>query len=190
MEVTLLSNILKNEDGENQFGLLSEDFVCKNKDVEAFLKKKAAQSSKLYTSATYLISEITDRVDLVGYFTLATKMLIIRQENLSRQQSRIIKRFVSSDVEDHTFELPAILLAQFGRNFSQNSISISGKELMKIALERIEIAISLTSGKVVFLECEPYPKLIAFYEGCGFKCLDNHVVSKDKKQLIQMFRII
>lgn len=119
METTLLSDMLKKKDGEIQFNGLSDTFVCRNEDVENFLKNKAVQSSKLYTSATYLVSEVTDRIDLLGYFTLATKMLTLNHDNLSSKQLKVIKRFVSLDADTNTYRLPAVLLAQFGRNFSE-----------------------------------------------------------------------
>ncbi len=190
MQTNLLSNILKSTDGELLFALLSDSFISKNKDVEAFLKEKSCQSSKLYTSATYLVYNISEQTDLLGYFTLATKMLTIRPESLNSSQTKIIKRFVSLDSDTNTFRLPAVLLAQFGRNFSENSTSIKGLDLMKIAMERIERAVSLTSGKIAFLECEPSEKLVHFYESCGFRLLDNIVYSKTNKELIQMFRVI
>ena len=161
MKTTLLSDLLKKENGEVLFKILSDSFTCKNKDVEGFLQGKAIQSSKLYTSATYLVSEISDRIDLLGYFTLATKMLTIKPSNLTATQEKKIRRFVSIDVDTGTYKLPAVLLAQLGRNFSESSQSIKGLNLMRIALERIEKAVSLTSGKLVFLECEPSEKLIA-----------------------------
>lgn len=190
MKTTLLSEFLKKEDGEIQLKGLSETFSCKNKDVEYFLKDKAVQSSRLYTSATYLVSEITDKIDLLGYFTLATKMFTIKYDNLSAGQLKVIKRFVNIDKEANVFRLPTVLLAQFGRNFSVTSKSISGFDLMKISLERIEKAVSLTSGKIVFLECEPNKKIIEFYENCGFFLTDNIVPSKSGNELIQMFRFI
>ena len=57
-------------------------------------------------------------------------------------------------------------------------------------MERIERAVSLTSGKIAFLECEPNEKLVHFYESCGFRLLGNIVYSKTNKELIQMFRVI
>ena len=190
MQTNLLSNLLKSEDGEILFTLFSESFVSKNKDVEAFLKTKAVQSVKLYTSSTYLVYESAECIDLLGYFTLATKMLTLNPQNLSSAQTKIIKRFVSLDSETNTFRLPAVLLAQFGRNFAEESASISGSELMKIALECIETAVSLTSGKVLFLECEPKKKLVKFYQYCGFFLTENIVYSRDNKALVQMFRFV
>ncbi len=85
MQTNLLSNLLKSEDGEILFTLFSESFVSKNKDVEAFLKTKAVQSVKLYTSSTYLVYESAEYIDLLGYFTLATKM----QDSLALIQRQI-----------------------------------------------------------------------------------------------------
>lgn len=190
METNLLSNILKKPDGEVLFNFFADAFVSKNKDVENFFKKKAVQSTKLYTSASYLVYDSPNSADLLGYFTLATKMFTLKTKNLSSKQTKILRRFASLDDETNSFRLPSILLAQFGRNFSENSKSIKGLELMKIALERIEYAVSLTSGKVVFLECEKNKKLIEFYQNCGFFLTDNTVFSKNSKKLIQMFRFI
>lgn len=190
MQINLLSNILKESDGELLFNLLSDSFISKNKDVETFLKEKSVQSTKLYTSATYLLYNLDSKADLLGYFTLATKMLTIKPESLTSSQAKVIKRFVSLDSDTNTYRLPAVLLAQFGRNFSENSVSIKGAELMKVALERIEKAVLLTSGKITFLECEPKEKLIKFYENCGFRLLDNVIYSKTSKELVQMFRVI
>lgn len=187
METTVLCDFLKQDNGDILFQRLAETFKSKNRDVELFLNEKALQSSKLCTSSTYLVAE---EFDLVGYFTLATKMLTLRLGNLSSTQSKVIKRFVSLDSDTNTYRLPAILLAQFGRNFSDNSASIAGKKLMEIALEHITRVVSLSSGKIAFLECEPKKKLIAFYKNCGFRLLDNIVYSKDKKELVQMFRVI
>lgn len=190
METTLLSDLLKASNGEVRLKALSNKFSSRNKDVESFFNGKAVQSTKLYTSATYLVSEITDTIDVLGYFTLATKILAVKQNGLSKAQERIFGRFGVLDNATQCYEIPAILIAQFGRNFSENSKSISGLELMRIALERTEMAASLTSGKTVFLECEPAKSLVAFYEKCGFKALDNVVFSKTNKKLIQMFRFL
>lgn len=187
MNTILLSDLLKKDNGYSVFEWLSNLFVCKNKDVESFFKDRAVQSSKLYTSATYFILE---KLDLLGYFTLATKMLTLNPKNISASQLKVIKRFASLDLDTNTYRLPAVLLAQFGRNFSKTSKSINGNDLMKIALERIEKAVSLTSGKVSFLECEPNKKIVSFYENCGFRLLDNIVCSKNENELVQMFRVL
>ncbi len=189
MEVILLSKFLDQPDGEWLFNCIADPFVSKNKDVEAFLKTKAVQSFKLSTSSTYLVRS-TDGVDLLGYFTLALKMLTIKGCILSSMQEKTIRRFGSFDAETESYKLPAVLLAQFGRNFSEASASIDGKELMNSALKCIKTIFSLSSGKTAFLECEPCEKLIRFYERCGFSLLGNTTFSKEDKELVQMFRFV
>lgn len=189
MEVTLLGSFLNQPDGEWLFKCLTDSFVSKNKDVESFLKTKAVQSSKLSTSATYLVRS-NESIDLLDYFTLALKMLSIKSCDLNSSQDKVIRRFGSLDAETGSYRIPAVLLAQFGKNFAVSSASISGKYLMDSALQCIKTIFSLSSGKTVFLECEPYEKLICFYERCGFSLLGNISFSKDKKELVQMFRFV
>ena len=83
--------------------------------------------------------------------------------------------------------MSAILVAQFGRNFDDNSASVSGSDLMTITLNQVKTALSYLSGKTVFLECEKEQKLIDFYKNQGFILLDNEVTSKNSKELLQMF---
>ncbi|WP_156882480.1 hypothetical protein [Treponema lecithinolyticum] len=68
--------------------------------------------------------------------------------DLSATQEKMIKRFGSFDSDSESYKLPAILIAQLGRNFSSR-----GTDLM------------------IFV-------------------LDNIVYAKDKKELIQIFRLI
>lgn len=192
VNVTLLSDFVASG-GEGLCSTLTNLFESPNKDVESFLKTKAVQSAKLYTSSTYLVSTLENNsgtVDLLGYFTLAIKMLTVRCVDLSMVQEKMIRRFACFACNSESYQLPAILIAQFGRNFSKQSASISGMELMKFALEHIRMIFTLSSGKTIFLECEKEEKLIHFYEKCGFFMLNNTVYSKDKKELVQMFRFI
>lgn len=189
--VTLLSDFYSVSGDEDLCATFTGLFESPNKDVESFLKTKAVQSAKLYTSSTYLVYALEKTVDLLGYFTLAIKTLTIKRNDLTtKMQERLIKRFGSFDPDSASYKLPAILIAQFGRNFSKDSISINGAELMNFALEHIYKIFALSSGKTVFLECEKKEKLIRFYEECGFFMLNNSIYSKDKKELIQMFRFI
>lgn len=189
--VTLLSDFYSASGDENLCTTLTSLFESPNKDVESFLKTKAVQSAKLYTSSTYLVYALKKAVDLLGYFTLAIKTLTIKRSDLTtKAQEKLIKQFASFDPDSESYKLPAILIAQFGRNFSKKSASINGAELMNLALEYIYKVFTLSSGKTVFLECEKKEKLIRFYEDRGFFMLNNSIHSKDKKELIQMFRFI
>ena len=189
-KVIRLVDLLETEDGELFHNVISSCFFSKNKDVEKFLKEKAVQSVKLCTSSTYLVISKENPNDLLGYFSLATKMLTLKKVSLSKSTERTISRYGYYDEDSDSYKIPAILIAQFGRNFNESSKSISGADLMGITLRQVKTVLSFSSGKTVFLECEKKKILIDFYLDKGFIALDNEVISKDSKELKQMYRLV
>lgn len=179
------------EGGENAFESIASSFKSKNSDVELFFQQKAVQSTKLKTSATYIVYSFENRIfDVLGYFTLATKMLTLKRASLSKTECKEISRFGYFDEDSESYKLPAILIAQLSRNFNTESKSIKGSELMDIALSQVNDILSMTSGKTVFLECEQNKKIIQFYTDNHFLPLKNTVISKDNKKLTQLYRIL
>ena len=191
-KIQRISELLSMENGEQYFYSIAESFKSPNKDVETFLKTKAVQATKLNTATTYLVyKEISPiEIDLVGYFSLAMKMLTLKKSSLSSSKEKVISRFGYYDEDSDSYKVPAILVAQFGRNFDDESASIFGNDLMTITLNQVKTALSYLSGKTVFLECEKEQKLIDFYKNQGFILLDNEVTSKNSKELLQMYRLI
>lgn len=186
-----LYDLMAMDGGENFFSSVANSFVSKNTDVELFLREKAVQATKLNTAATYLVTSYENKsFDLLGYFTLATKMLTLKQASLSKTECKIISRFGYFDEDSLSYKLPAILIAQFSRNFNTNSKSIKGSELMNIALEKIRDILHSTSGKAVFLECEQSEKIISFYTSNNFQPLGNTILAKDNKELTQLYMIL
>ena len=189
--VIRLFNLLAIDGGEKYFTSIANSFESKNVDVKKFLRQKAVISTKLNTASTYLVvSYENNTIDILGYFSLATKMLTLKQSALTKTERRIISRFGYFDEESASFKLPAILIAQFIRNFNKNSKSIKGSNLMKIVLKQVKDIQHLTSGKTIFLECEQNKKIIDFYTECGFQMLDSTVITKDKKTLVQLYMIL
>ena len=92
-EIIHLFDLLAMDDGDSLFKLFADSFYSLNTDVEQFLKEKAIQSTKLNTSSTYLIVSTDKYIDLLGYFTLATKMLTVKQNILSKREEKIISNF-------------------------------------------------------------------------------------------------
>ena len=133
-QIIRLIDLLSVDGGEDFFASISDSFSSKNKDVEFFLKNKAVQSTKLKTSSTHLIVSLEDSFDILGYFTLAIKMLTIKANILSQSEKKSISRFGYFDEEFSSYLIPAILIAQLGKNFSPNSRAIQGSSLMDIAL--------------------------------------------------------
>ena len=177
--------------GEKFFESVANSFVSKNSDVEQFFREKSVQATKLNTAATYLVISYEDKkFDLLGYFTLATKMLTLKQSSLSKTECKSISRFGYFDEDSQSYKLPAVLIAQFSRNFNESSKSISGDDLMDIALDKIRDILHSTSGKAVFLECEQSEKIVGFYTRHNFQPLGNTVLSKDNKELTQLYMIL
>ncbi len=189
-EIVCLADFLERPEDEEFFRDMTLSFSSINKDVERFLKEKAIQSTKLGTSSTYVLIHKGETPQILGYFTLAIKILSINHTSLSKSIERIISRFGYYDENSNAYHLPAILIAQFGRNFNKNSSTISGLDLMSITLKYVKDILHRTSGKTVFLECEKNQKLIDFYQDKGFIVLDNEALSKDKRKLIQLYRLL
>ena len=177
------------EGGESLFKEMADSFSSINKDVEIFFKEKAVQSCKLNTSSTYIIVSTNRNLEVLGYFTLATKMLTIKLSTLSKSEQKTINRYGYYDEDSDSLKIPAILIAQLSRNFS-SKIILSGSDLMDIILKQVKSILNLTSGKTVFLECEKIKNLTDFYESQHFKFLDTKLLSRDSKELIQMYRLI
>lgn len=186
--VRRLDSLFSDEGGEFLFSVLKDSFSSKNEDVEHFLKNSAVQSMRLHQSSTYLV--MTKDFILAGYFTLALKVVRINAELLNNKESAKLKRFSMPDTNNNSFIVPAILLAQFSKNFLGSASSISGKDLMSIALEYVRSIQSQVGGLVTFLECEPIEKLVNFYKSQGFKLLKEKTISKTDKELLQMYRLI
>ena len=191
IHIIRLYDLLAMDGGEGFFESVANSFSSKNADVEEFFRQKAVQATKLNTAATYLvISYEGKKFDLLGYFTLATKMLTLKQSSLSKTECKAISRFGYFDEDSLSYKLPAVLIAQFSRNFHEGSKSIGGSELMDIALDKIRDILHSTSGKAVFLECEQSEKIVGFYLRNGFQPLGNTVLSKDNKELTQLYMIL
>ena len=190
-KVQRLSDLLDVQNGEEYFASIVETFKSLNEDVEDFLKTKAIQATKLKTATTYLVYvQCSDlEIDLVGYFSLAMKMLTLRKAGLSKTSQKVISRFGCYDDDSTSYVIPAVLVAHFGRNFSEESKSLSGADLMAITLNQVKNALSFLSGRTVFLESEKKHKLITFYTQHGFTVLDDEVLSKNKKELMQLYKI-
>ncbi|HER1415188.1 TPA: GNAT family N-acetyltransferase [Streptococcus pyogenes] len=59
-----------------------------------------------------------------------------------------------------------------GKNYKSNT-SISGKELLTLACDKVKKASKIINTKYIWLECDNNPKLIQFYQNFGFTPIDN-----------------
>ncbi len=182
------------EVGEAELNQLLSDFSCPiNHDVEKFLKRSAIEFTKKNQSVTYLV--FSNDAALVGYFSIAVKPITVSADNFSNTMKRKIARVSEWNEETRTFGLSAYLIAQLGKNFTDNAnLKISGQQLLEVAMTKVHELQYLAGGMVVFLEAENHKKLLEFYDSVnGFKAFETReAVSSENGQhtLIQMLKII
>ena len=184
--------------GEDNVMTILSDFSCPiNLDIEYFLKKKAIEFEKQGISATHLIftSYKSENV-LVGYYTLSTKAFNVTKSSISKSLSKRINKFATFDSSLKAYFLPAPLIAQLGKNFTNDyNTLISGDELLAIAIEDVKLIHQIAGGKIVYLECEDKPRLVEFYSYNGFVVFGNRSLDRDEtnlsgEYLVQMLRYI
>ena len=134
------------------------------------MKEKAFDFDKRHKSRTYLAVDsekaLIGEVVIYGYFTLTMKTLELGEE-LSKSTIKRIDGF-SKDVQ----ATEAILLGQLGKN-QKYSDKIDGQSMLEDALDTVYSIHNLAGGRIVFLECDENPKLVAFYEKNGFEHLQK-----------------
>lgn len=177
--------------GENDLKQILSEFSCdKNLDVERFLKQQAIEFIKKNQSVTYLVFENENAV-LVGYFTITIKPISINANNFSNTMKRKIAKVSELNEMDGTYTLSAYLIAQLGKNFSdQTSEKITGKQLLQAAIDTIKELQYMAGGMVVFLEAENNDKLMQFYERDNqFKKFSTRS-SDSEQELIQLLKVL
>lgn len=182
------------EIGEDALKQFLSDYSCKiNMDVEKFFKESAIDFTKKNQSVTYLVLSNEDAC-LLGYFTLTVKSITVDVGIFSNSIKRKISR-VSEQLEDgNTYHLVAYLIAQLGKNYTNDANKrISGKQLLGLAINQIKYLQYQLGGMVVFLEAEPKPALLKFYQEEGFIQFDTRE-TYDKQQeshtLVQMLKTL
>ena len=156
-------------------------------EVSDFLHNKSIDYEQRSLSSTYLI--YNDRSQLLGYFTISNKGLIISKENyeklLKKQQKKL--SFNGRKLENGDYIVNSFLLGQLGKNFNKNILEedkIKGVELLTIAYNLLIEIKNLINVKYLWIECEDNKKLLAFYSNFGFKLIENYVSNNGLKVMI------
>ena len=174
--------------GEERTSEILSAFECPlNPDVQSFLREKAILFSKHGYASTYLVfASYQGSVVLIGYYALAMKAVVIKGSLLSSQWRGRLRRFAfyDSDLKQFTLSLP--LIGQLGKNYSHHyDRLISGDDLLGIACETVREIQLMSSGKMVYLECEDVLPLTSFYERNGFFRFANRNLDGDERDLSQ-----
>ena len=156
-------------------------------EVSDFLHNKSIDYEQRSLSSTYLI--YNDRSQLVGYFTISNKGLIISKENyeklLKKQQKKL--SFNGRKLENGDYIVNSFLLGQLGKNFNKNiseEDKIKGVELLTIAYNHLIEIKNLINVKYLWIECVDNKKLLDFYSNFGFKLIENYVSNNGLKVMI------
>lgn len=179
---------LLEEFGEEAVKEKLAEYSCpQNPEIDLFLHKNAIESVKKHQTSTFLVS--SEDNDFCGYFSLTHKALEIKGGVLSNTARKKISMHSEFDSESDSYTISAFLIAQFGKNYSNNlNTLISGKEMMDLVFEILSEVRVQIGGNLIYLECEDNPKLIKFYESLGFVCFGERISKKECVKYIQLFR--
>ena len=180
--------------GEKDLVQILSEFSCeKNPDVERFLKQSSIEFAKKNQSVTYIVLSVEDG-ELLGYFTIALKPLVVRGETVSNTVKKKLLRISELNKETQTYTMSAYLIAQLGKNFSNGANErITGAELLEAAWKKIEEIQYQAGGVVAFLETSNNAKLLSFYNDNRFTQFDTRqTISRDQEEheLVQLLRLL
>ena len=180
--------------GEDELLQILSEFSCPlNPDVERFLKYSSIEFTKNNQPVTYLVFSVADG-KLLGYFTLALKPLTVRGETVSNTVKRKLLRVSELDKKSDTYTMSAYLIAQLGKNYSENDGKmITGAELLELAWDKIKATQYMFGGMVTFLEAENEEKLLSFYRNNRFSQFDTRQTISDTDEaheLVQLLRLL
>ena len=152
--------------GEDMLRQVFSSFKCeKNLDVESFLTEQSID------------------------FTITIKPITVNTDEFSNTVRRKIAMVSEQNSDNGKYSLSAYLIAQLGKNYDDSiGNTISGDNLLSIALGKVKELQYMASGMVVFLESENKDRLLDFYEKQnGFKRFDTKVTKNIKKTHILWF---
>lgn len=180
--------------GEDNLIQVLSEFSCKiNPDVERFVKEQSIDFAKKQQSVTYLVFS-TEDAELVGYFAITIKPIIVNAESFSNTVKKKLSRVSVLNEQNQTYNLAAYLIAQIGKNYNNGANKrISGKELLGLAMRQIRQLQYLAGGMVIFLEANNEESLLAFYRESGFQQFDTRLTDSAKSkphELIQLLKLL
>ncbi len=176
---------LKNDEFIKEKILKSFKSIEKN-SIEDFLYNKAIDFEKSSISATHIIFNEKGS-EVLGYFTLANKSLIIKKEKFEKFSKTQQKRFSQSGriLENGSCVVNSFLIAQIGKNYAlKKDEQIKGMEILNIAYDLLYQVKKILNTKYIWLECEKNKKIISFYEKFGFNLIKNIETENELETMI------
>ena len=110
---------------------------------------------------------IDGKFELLGYFSLALKVLLL-PDDMSIRSRKTYDGFMGKIHGEPIREIPCYLIGQIARNDAFGKETISGDDLIEHAISVISSAHQSVGGRWVLVECRNNAKLISFYADNGF----------------------
>ena len=173
--------------GQDEAKKILASFSCpKNPDLQKFLHDKAIVFSTQGITQTHLVfCSYRDEPTLVAYYSLTYKTILVKRSSVSARTARRVARYGRYNTGNGCYEVPAPLIAQLGKNFTNNyNTLISGDLLLDFACRKVTMVQDEVGGRIVYLECEDIPKLTSFYDRNGFCNFGRRVLDRDERDLM------
>ena len=146
--------------------LIIEEFDFNgNQDMLDYFSKLALKYELDNKTRSFIVEAPNSSSDLLGVFSLTLK--VIKMDDLSNSQKKKLLISGKRSAAKHISEIPAILIAQFGKNYNADK-RISGDDLMDLVLIQIQKAREIIGGQTIVLDSVNHDKVINFYENFGF----------------------
>jgi hypothetical protein len=163
------------ETTREELEMLLSSFHCSlDNDIEFFLKNRAVSYENLSKSRTYLILDEDELISgkisdltILGYISLALKVLTVPEDTSNRMRKEIDGLSAKIHGEQIT-AFPVYLIGQLGKNTKLPKNVISGKQLLDYAFDAMQPAVNAVGGRYILIECHDKEELIRFYKSNGF----------------------
>ena len=164
-------------------------FSCKiNPAIENFIKKRAIDFARRKLSITYIVID-SDDGQIIGYFALTHKAVLISNSQLSNTSRKKLERFARLDKATGDYMASAFLIAQFGKNYGvDDGKRITGKQLMDVANDILVNIQRQIGGGIIYLDCEDIEKLKNFYVDENFQRFGERFSEEDNQKYLQYMR--
>ena len=179
---------LKNN-GEAKITEDLSSFSCKiNPAIENFIKNRAIDFARRKLSITYIVID-SDDGQIIGYFALTHKAVLISNSQLSNTSRKKLERFARLDKATGDYMASAFLIAQFGKNYGvDDGKRITGKQLMDVANDILVNIQRQIGGGIIYLDCEDIEKLKNFYVSENFQMFGERFSEEDNQKYLQYMR--
>ena len=147
-------------------------FNCESPELTEFIQKRARKEMEGRTSACFVLVAADDPGRIVGYYTLSQTS--VSSPKLPEAVTRKLPRYA---------EVGATLIGRLARDSEWRGREI-GRLLLVDALRR-SARLSAEAGAVVVVTDPKDQKARAFYEGYGFKALDERRLFIPMKEVLE-----